>query len=285
MKIGFWKSLVQSFNPKFYKEIAKQSFGRSFKYLILFLLLVSLLIGGKFTIALKGGMQKAEQWINENLPEKIKEYLPEQMEIKNGELSVSVEQPFIKSENKEFAFVIDTTGQITSLDNYKNGLLITKTKMILKQTKPTGGVEIKEQDFAEIESLTIRRGDETRGEIAEFISPQKSFILTYDLLNRWARKLWQIAFLPIFIFLFIYFLIAKFLQLFLFSPVSLITNTLAKVELQYKDLLNIGVYALTPATFLATLFLLFNVVIPAFGLIYILIYSAFLVLGVLNSRD
>ena len=285
MKIGFWKSLVQSFNPKFYKEIAKQSFGRSFKYLILFLLLVSLLIGGKFTIALKGGMQKAEQWINENLPEKIKEYLPEQMEIKNGELSVSVEQPFIKSENKEFAFVIDTTGQITSLDDYKNGLLITKTKMILKQTKPTGGVEIKEQDFAEIESLTIRRGDETRGEIAEFISPQKSFILTYDLLNRWARKLWQIAFLPIFIFLFIYFLIAKFLQLFLFSPVSLITNTLAKVELQYKDLLNIGVYALTPATFLATLFLLFNVVIPAFGLIYILIYSAFLVLGVLNSRD
>ncbi|OQX54534.1 MAG: hypothetical protein B5M48_00250 [Candidatus Omnitrophica bacterium 4484_213] len=285
MKIGFWKSLAQSFNPKFYKEIAKQSFGRSFKYLILFLLLVSLLIGGKFAIALKGGMQKAEQWINENLPGKIKEYLPKQMEIKNGELSVSAEQPFIKSENKEFAFVIDTTGQITSLDNYKNGLLITKTKMILKQTKPTGGVEIKEQDFAEIESLTIRRGDETRGEIVKFISPQKSFVLTYDLLNRWARKLWQIVFLPIFIFLFIYFLITKFLQLFLFSPVSLITNTLAKVKLQYKDLLNIGVYALTPATFLATLFLLFNVVIPAFGFIYVLIYSAFLVLGTLNCRE
>lgn len=283
-KIGFWMSIWQSFNPKFYKEIVKQSFGKSFKYLVLFLLLISLLIGVRFTFALKGGLREANQWANENLPGKIKEYLPEEMKIKDGKLSASVKQPFIKSEDKNFAFVIDTTGQVTSLDNYENGLLITETKMFLKQAKPTGGVEIKEQDFAKIDFLTIKRGDEMKGEIVEFISPQKSFVLTYDLLNRWVKTIWKIAFIPIFIFLFIYFLIAKLLQLFLFNPISLATNAIAKTGLKYKNLLNIGVYALTPATLLATLFILFNIAIPAFGLIYIVIYSTFLILGVVNIR-
>lgn len=285
MKTAFWKSLGQSFSPKFYKEIVHQPFGRSFKYLVLFLLLISILIGGKFSFMLKSGMREANQWINENLPGKIQEYLPEQIEIKNGQLSTTAKQPFVRSfAEGEGVFIIDTTDKISSLDDYENGFLLTKTKMILKNIKPDGTVEIKERDFAEIDSLTIMRGDETRGEIIEFISPQKSFVLTYNLLNRWARNIWRIAFLPIFIFLFIYFLIAKFLQLFLFIPVSLITNTVAKAKLQYKDLLNIGVYALTPPTLLATLFILFNVAIPAFGLIYIIIYSAFLSLGVVNAR-
>ncbi len=284
MKTGFWKSLGQSFNPKFYKEIVNQSFGRSFKYLILFLLLVSLLIGWKFSLTLKKGMGEAEQWINENLPGKIQEYLPEQIEIKNGQLSTTAKQPFMRSfAEGEGVFIIDTTGKVSSLDDYENGFLLTKTKMILKNIKPDGTVEIKERDFADIDSLTIRRGDEARGEIIEFISPQKSFVLTYDLLDRWARNIWRIAFLPAFVFLFIYFLIAKLIQLFLFIPVSLITNRVVNAKLEYKNLLNIGVYALTPPTFLATLFLLFNVAIPEFGLIYILIYSAFLVLGVINA--
>lgn len=284
-KIGFWKSLVQSFNPRFYKEIVHQSFGKTFKYLALFLLLISLFIGGKFGFMLKSGTQKANQWINENLPGKVKEYLPEQIEIKDGQLSATVKQPFVHSfAEGEGVFIIDTTGEIASLNDYENGFLITKTKIISKQVKPNGGVEIKEQAFTDMGPLTIRRGDETRGEIVEFISPQKSFVLTYDLLDKWTKNIWRIAFLPIFIFLFIYFLIAKFIQLFLFTPVSLITNGVASAKLEYKNLLNIGVYALTPATLLSTLFILFNVAIPASGLIYMLIYSAFLVLGVLNSR-
>ena len=278
----------QSFNPKFYNEIAEQGFGKSFKYLVLFLLLVGLLIGGKFSFVIKTGLQQANQWISENLPGKMKEYLPQQIEIKNGKLSVDAEQPFIRLLAEEGAFIVDTTGKITSLDDYKNGLLITETKLIFKQTKPTGAVETKEQSFADVPLLNIKPGDNSRGEIIKLAwkssptEPEQFFVLTYELLDKWARTLWKIAFLPFFMFLFVYFLISKLLQLFLFSLVSLITNAIINAKLQYKNLLNIGIYALTPATFLATLFILFNVRIPAFGLIYILIYSTFLALGVVH---
>jgi len=50
MEKTFWKKIIRSFNPKFFKEIALQPLKESFKYLALLLLLLALILSFKPTI-------------------------------------------------------------------------------------------------------------------------------------------------------------------------------------------------------------------------------------------
>jgi len=238
------------------------------------------------SLNIKKGLEGANQWVKENLPGKIKEYLPGEMRIEKGKLAADFPQPFIKEASKgEFAFIVDTTGKITSLDGYKNGILLTQDKIITKAYKGPGRVEIEKMDIKEIgDSLIIQPGDEEKGEIIRFISPPKSFVLSYDLIERWSKIAYKILFFPFLIFVFLYYLISKLLQVMLFSLVSLSARAFYRIRLSYENLLNIGIYTLTPITLLAVLFILANIRVPFFPLIYILVYSMLLILGVSACR-
>lgn len=289
-KIGFWKSLTISFQPRAYRKIVSQTFGRSFGYLALFLLLASAVLSIKYTLILREGMEKANEWINTNLPGKISETLPEKIRVENGVVSTSAEEPFVRrwsfgegGKQEEFAFIIDTTGQIPNLDDYQYGFLLTRDKLIFKNTKPRGAVEIQEQDLSEVKSFTLRRGDEEKGEFAVFTWEERAFPLTYENIERWRRTTSRL--LPLMIVpLFIHYLVAKLVQLFLFSLASLIINELTKARLEYRNLLNIGIFALVPPIVLALLVKLAGESIPYFFLLYILLYLTFLFMGIKGSK-
>ena len=239
-KIGFWESLTISFQPRAYRKIISQPFGRSFRYLALFLLLVSLVLSVKYTLVLRGGMEKANKWINTSAAGMIAKNLPEEIKIKNGQVSTTAKEPFVRhwdfgGEGKkgEVALIIDTTGRTRDLDDYRQGILLTKNKLIFKNTKPGGAAEIKEQDLSQIKLFVLRRWDKEKGELAVITSGKNTFPLTYEDIKRWREKTSRL--LPLMIVpLLIYYLIAKMVHLFFFSLASLITNDLTKAGLEYR---------------------------------------------------
>ncbi len=289
-KIGFWESLTISFQPRAYKKIVSQPFGRSFRYLAIFLLLVSLVLSIKYTLVLRGGMEKADEWINAQAAGMIAKNLPEEIKIKDGQVSTTAKEPFVRywdfgGEGKkgEVAFIIDTTGRTRDLKDYRQGLLLTKNKLIFKNTKPGGAVEIREQDLSKIKLFVLRRGDKDKGELAVFTSDQKTFPLTYKVIKRWRKKASRL--LPLMIVpLLIYYLIAKTIHLFFFSLASLIINDLTKAGLEYKKLLNIGAFALVPPTVLALLLMVAGEFISYLGILYILVYLICLAMGIVKSK-
>ncbi len=277
---SIWFGFIGSFAPKFYKQIAFQSFGRSFWYLTLLVLFISLIFSIKYTIIAREWIQEAGWWINTDFANELHDFLPE-INIKDGEVSSPVEQPFIHNW-KEFAFILDTTGKITSLVEYKNGILITKYKFIIRKTED-GKIETKEYDLSKISSLKIIPA-EKEGEILGLIYKDRKFSLTDEVVDKWVGIIRRFILPIIAVSLLLYQLIAKLILLLLFSLVSLIVNKIVDAKLEYRHLLNIGVYALTPYVAMAVLFGLSNFKMPLLWLIHIGLYIAFIIFAILQSR-
>jgi hypothetical protein len=280
-KRNIWFGFIGSFSPKFYKEIARQPFARSFGYLILLATFVSLTLSAKYSLEAKPFIEKAAQWVYTEFTEKISEVIPE-INIKNGEVSSPAEQPFVKDEWKEFAFVLDTTGKITSLGEYKNGILITKHEFITKYTE-NGRTKIEKYDLSSVKSLSIIPGKK-EGELLILNIEGQAFSLTREKIKRFAEIIGKILLPVMVIIMFLYHLIAKFIQIFFFSLLSSTVNKIHNVKLNYDNLLNIGVFALTPAVVFGVLAEVLDLRIPLLGIIYIGLYSAFLIMGVINSK-
>jgi hypothetical protein len=72
----------------------------------------------------------------------------------------------------------------------------------------------------------------------------------------------------------------KPLHIFIFSLASLIISSAKNIKLPYKQLWNIGAYALVPATCLAAFMDIIGQRIPFFGFIYCILYVVYLFIGI-----
>lgn len=84
---------------------------------------------------------------------------------------------------------------------------------------------------------------------------------------------------------YIIFCIAKFFQILLFSLISVATSSIANIKLSYRQLFNIGIYAITPSTILGTLLAIFGIQLRFFGIIYSGLYIIYLIMAILNSKE
>ncbi len=243
--MGFWKSVINSFNPNSYVKITGQKFGRSFLYLFLLIITISLFLSVRLSSTI---VHLTSEFVG-----KVGEKIPE-IRITEGVVSVPIAQPYVYVV-ENYAFIIDTTGQVSSLDDYDSGMLLTRDKLIYKDK---ARMKTESYDLSKINSL----------------------YLTPETLNNWLRKGSKVLIPILFIILVIYYLVAKNIQLFLFSLAALLANQIKNKKLSYHELLNIGVYALTPPTLLASVMILFNLRFPLFGLIYSLLYILIIVLAV-----
>ena len=245
--INLWRSVT---NFRFYKEIASQKVSKSIGYFIFFMLLITLLLSMKLSTALIQGVGAMIEEIGYRLPE---------IRIENGVVSTDAHEPFI-IEEKDFTFIIDTTGKITTIDpSYKQGILLTKNKLIHRQSE----IETRTYDLSKI----------------------KSFTLNKESMKRWQRTFSRFAFPLLLVILFPYFVVVKLIHILLFSLIALIVNAATKANLKYENLFNISLFALTPPVLLATIFNLAGLKIPLFGLLYIAIYIVFLMGGVRSCRE
>lgn len=241
-----WKA-VSDF--KFYKEAKKFPVGKSFKYILSLMLLISLVLSIGYSFALSKGLDAAVKWMKKNLPV---------IEIQNGAAKVDVEQPY-KIEQDEFAVIIDTTGKVTSLDGYKKGMLLMKDKVIYKESETKTEI----YNLADIKSLRI---DE-------------------NFMNAIKKNAAWILFPFILVGTYLYLAIARLFQVVIFSVVTIFASTVAKARLEYKEIFNIGVYAVTLSTILGAIAALFVKQIPGFGFVYAAIYITYLVAAVMNCKE
>ncbi len=245
--INLWRSTT---NFRFYKEVAFQKVSKSIGYFFLFILLITLILSMKFSTALIQGMGEVSKELGDRLPE---------IRIENGVVSTDVQEPFV-IEEKNFIFIIDTTEKTTTIDpSYKQGILLTKNKLIHKQSE----IETRAYDLSKI----------------------KSFTLNKEAMERWKETFSRFALPILLVSLFPYFILVKLIQILLFSLIALIMNTVTKANLKYENLFNISLFALTPPVLLATIFNLAGLKVPLFGLLYVAIYIIFLIGGIRSCRE
>ena len=246
----FFQEIVKAINDfKFYKQIKDFEMAKGMKYIFLLVLLMSLLLTIRYIYDLGRGLDIAIDWARQNLPV---------IEIQNGVVSADVRQPY-KIIEEDFALIIDTTGEVTSLDEYQRGILLMKNRVIYKESD----VKTETYDLLNIQTLRIDENfmKALRKNAVWIISP---FML---------------------IFLYIRFCLAKFFHIFIFSAISLITSSIVDIKLSYKQLFNIGIYAITPSVALGTILGILGIQPPFFGIIYSGLYIIYLIIAVLNCKE
>jgi hypothetical protein len=270
--------LFGAFDPRFYPKVAKQSTGRSIGFLAVFVLIVAACVSIRFTAVVLSGFTFAKKWVNENIASIASQYPV--VSVDKGVI-VEPKQTFTKEYDGQFAIVIEPDPDNARLlvDKYPNLALLTRNALIFKQKKDNNGAEEIKTYPMEKASFTITPG--AAGFI--FKAEQKQFELTSKTIGGWIDLAGLFVFPVLLAVLFIWYFFIKPLHVFIFSLVSLITAAILKVKLSYKELWNIGAYALVPSTCIAVLITALGLKIPFFGFLYCMIYGMYLYLGIKAS--
>jgi len=243
----FWQS-ISDFD--FYKKVINFKAAIIFKYLLILLFIASILISLGVSRKVGEFVNETGDWAIMNLPVII---------ITDGIVSVDAQMPFeIKKEN--FEIIIDTTGQTISIDeSVKQGLLLTKHKLIYKQS-------------------------ETQTNAYE-LSKIKTLILDKDTINRWKKNAFRVSFPLIFIACFIYYAITKTIQILLFSLLPFMISGAKNLELKYPQVFKISAFGLTLPFILAAVVEAFLIKVRFFFILFILIYAVYVVKGALACQS
>lgn len=229
---------------KFYTKIKDNRFSRSFLYLmLLFLIIYSLGAIGDF-VYLKYGVDEAANYINESLSD---------FRLQNGEFSYDGEMPKYLANNSQEMYVIDTTGQVTEdmVSNAENGILIMKSYIYVKRPGDSGRIYYKD-----LQGLSF-----TRKSLIDFM-PKLNWII-----------------LAILAVGFSFMLAYKLLNALLLALIAMIANTTIKAEFNYKQVLNISIYALTLPMLLELAVKLSGYTFTFFSLIYWLVSYAYIIIA------
>jgi hypothetical protein len=157
------------------------------------------------------------------------------IDIRDGIVTVEAEQPhYIKDPESGTPFMIlDTTGEVTSLDGLEAGALLTETKIITK--KANGRTEI--IDLSSVEEFHLDSGV-VRGWAETF----SLFVAPVGFLFAWLGSL-------------VYRLLAGLV----YGAIGLGIASSKGVQLSYGSLLRMSVVAMTPSIIMSSIFGFFNV--------------------------
>jgi hypothetical protein len=263
-----------AFNPRFYPKIANQSIGRTIGFILVFVLIISACVSIKYTALVLSGFSAANKWVGENMGKIAAEFPVVSMD--KGSIT-EPKQTFIKDYDKKFAFIIepDPVAARAMVDKFPNLALLTQKLLIVKQTKDGGSSEIKNYNM-ENSSFTIT--PDASG--FKVIFQQKQFELKPQTVKKWLGVISMFVFPALLIIGFAIYSFTKPLQIFVFSLASLIISSITNAKLPYKQLWNIGAYALVPSTCLAAFMDIIGLRPPFFALLYCILYITFLFIGI-----
>ncbi|MFB3894714.1 MAG: DUF1189 domain-containing protein [bacterium] len=243
---GFFASIPQSCTDfQFYKEVAVQPMKKALLYIFLILLIAAVLMSIGNIIRVNKVIDIVKNWEIKNVPE---------IRIVDGKTQVDVPQPFTVWKDENFIFLIDTTGQYTSIDTiYKAGALLTQTKLIMKQDE----LRTQQYELSQFPNVTVNK----------------------DSITRWSKIGQTIIWIILPIGTYFYLLFAKWFQIILFSLFTLSLNNSMKTNLKYPQLLKIGIYALTAPIILDIIYSLVGRPNSLIILIYIAVYVIYLTMA------
>lgn len=275
------KAIIESFNARFYKKIAKQKLGRSIGFIALFIVIVSAVVSLQFTLIIKGKLPQINAFLNNNLDYIVSDFPV--TEIKNGTL-ILPEEKYIKEWDENFALIIepDEGNADLLLEEFPNVFLITRTKMVSKVFDAASG-------RTKTESYDLARFDFLRIEPSEFgfkvMMRDRTFEFSPETIDGFLKRIFLFVWPTLFVWSFFAMAFAKSIQILFFSLFSLIFNSSLKAGFSYQNLLNIGIYAIVPPTCVALLRNLLNINIPAFWFIYTAMVILYLFFGIKYCKE
>jgi hypothetical protein len=244
---GFFASITHSCTDfRFYKVAVSQPISKSLKYIFLILLIAAILMSIGNIIRINKFIDEGKDWALKNVPE---------IRIVNGQTQVDVPQPYTVWKDENFVFIIDTTGQYTSIDTaFKAGALLTQSKLIIKESE----FQTRQYELNQFPNFTVNK----------------------ETITRWSKIGQTIIWIILPIGTYFYLLIAKWLQIVLFSLFTLSMNNTMKTNLKYPQLLKIGIYALTAPIILDVIYSLVGRPNSIFIWLYIAVYIIYLTMAV-----
>lgn len=270
LKIFLYSFRNSLLKPAYYKDVLKAKFSFSLKYFLLLFAFLSLVTAALLSFFLikevKPFLAKAQTELYTIYPENLV------VDVKDGNLSTNVQEPLfvpLKSEwlPKDLAnnvfyppitniVVIDTNAQASDLGKYQTLVLITKNAV----SYYAGRNDIRIQTLQDVKSLTINKDLVTQG--LNKITPYFKWIIP-------ALVTAIIIFLPLLT------VGSKFVELFIISLITWLIAKLYKLQLGYKQALQINLHAITLPLVINSLFQLFgaNPSIPLFQTIILLIFN------------
>lgn len=240
--------VLSFFSKELYREVGLHWKGVNFLYL--FLLLAVCLM--PTTIKIYFGFTN---FVNNEAPAFI-EQVPE-ITIDNGKVSINEPQPYyIKDPEKGDALaIIDTTGQITSLEDTDALCLLTGDKLITRKSK----FENRTYDLSKV----------------------KKFVVNSERITGWlniARKFLVVFVYPLALFGSYLF---RIVQALIYAAIGLLFASWCKVTLSYPALLRLAVAAMTPCLLVKTIFGIAGIHLPCLtSLIFLIITLAYLYFAV-----
>jgi len=240
----FQAPLYAFFSKDFYADIGRNHRGTAFGYLFLLLLVCWVPV----VMTWHGPFAEAVDSYAPGLIERIPE-----MTITDGRAVIHADQPcFIPMPHSTNTLAIfDTTGKYTSLEGQDAFVLVTETKVIMKQS----AVETRSYSFAEI----------------------KNFALTREKMTNWVAlgRKWIMP--SVYAAVLISSFIGKVIKMLIYALIGLL---FAKSAVPYASVLRLSVMAGTPAIVLHTVFMLTPIGFFIPGIAWFVLTLVYLYIGV-----
>lgn len=227
-----------------YPEMAAEGCPRALKYLCQMMAAFSLVITVAITIQLYQTVQKGINYLEKDFPEFL---------YKDGILKVESDET-IKLENVERLgkLIIDTNTDneeiinqyINSIPNEKEGIIILKDKMILKNLLSSGEIRYNYKDL--LNNLS--------GNISEF---KKEDIINYAYGNQISSLYFTFG-AVIFIYTWIMYIISILMDTLILSILGWITSLIARIKIRFVAIFNMAAYAITLSTILNLIYFVVN---------------------------
>lgn len=234
------------FSKDLYRDVASNWKGTCFIYLLLLLLICWIFPISKMNSRLGTFIDTEGSEIISQVPT---------VTIADGIASIEESQPyFIKyPETGEILIVIDTTGEITSLEETEAAVLLTKTELIVKEE----GGGTRNVDLAQLGNISVDQE------------------LIWKVLRGIKKALFPVLYPVALIGSFIF----RIIQALIYACIGMLFVSLFHSKKSYVSLLRLAVVAVTPAIIIKTLIDLFGVALPLPGLWYFLITMGYLFFG------
>ncbi len=212
--------LFMSFYSKdFYRDVAQNWKNYAFYYLLFLLALCSVVKTVKIHYDLSDFLTKHAPAFISQIPA---------VNFSNGKASIDQDEPyFIKDPNSgEDIIIVDTTGQINSLNDTSAVMLLTETKLIIKKS------DRQTQVFA--------------------LSEIEDFRLDQDVVYGWLRIIQKWLAVVFFPFLVLGSFVYRLVQVLIYGIIGMLFANLLKMDIEFQSLISITIMAITPVVILDT---------------------------------
>ena len=217
-----------------YKYFFKQSLGKAFLYLFVISISLAAISGFRTIYDFNVGINDVAAYVKTDFPD---------FELRNGQLEVDAEMPYVVANNEIQIIIIDTTDKTdeTILNDYDSGIFISKHGLDYKESV----FQTRKIDFASLNGVT----------------------LTKDNILKWIPYIKWFTILIIF-FGFLFYIVGKLISALLVSIGGIVIASILKHKIKFGDLYKLSIYCLTSSILVNTLIDLTGITIPFFSLIY-----------------